>query len=360
MNICSKCFVDAEIIAIIESKKNIGKCDCCRKPKRYIYNTDKDTELISIFESVLDIYQPKKYLPPSFPNKKTSLLKDILYDDWKIFNLDREDIYEAVCSICQSKYLDNPELFDSPIGIPEIVDKAYLEEFSVIRNNTWDSFVDDIKYRNRYHTDHINKHELKIYFRLVEKQYPTGSNFYRGRLCSDSSGFTKNEMGAPPEGMATAGRANPEGISYLYLADSIETTLKEVRAGLFDFVTIGRFVSTKTINIVNLAYLAQISPFLSGSLIDFVRYQINIKTLEKICMEVARPLRRHDSLLDYLPTQYICDYIKSLGYDGIEYSSTMQKGGYNIALFDQKLVNCISVNVHEINNISYDHKKAGV
>ena len=40
----------------------------------------------------------------------------------------------------------------------------------------------------------------------------------------------KEEMGCPPADMATAGRANPMGIPYLYLCKNEETTYYEVRA----------------------------------------------------------------------------------------------------------------------------------
>ena len=48
--------------------------------------------------------------------------------------------------------------------------------------------------------------------------------FYRARVCLDEVGFPKLKMGAPPANLATAGRVNPEGISVLYLANSVRTT----------------------------------------------------------------------------------------------------------------------------------------
>ena len=72
---------------------------------------------------------------------------------------------------------------------------------------------------------------------LKEKKY------FRARI-SDKKGFPKKYMGNPPSLLTKSGRANPEGISYLYLANNIETTLFEVRAGLKDFC-IGRNIQTK-------------------------------------------------------------------------------------------------------------------
>ena len=43
---------------------------------------------------------------------------------------------------------------------------------------------------------------------------------------------------------------------------------------------------------------------------------------------------RNDSEIDYLPTQYISDFIKQMGFDGICYNSTLMEGGENYAIFD--------------------------
>lgn len=51
-------------------------------------------------------------------------------------------------------------------------------------------------------------------------------------------------------------------------------------------------------------------------------------------------MSRWDSELDYLPTQYISDFAKFCGYDGVRYYSTFDKDAYNIALFDSSACSC--------------------
>lgn len=69
--------------------------------------------------------------------------------------------------------------------------------------------------------------------------------------------------------------------------------------------------------------------------------------------------RRSDSPLDYVPTQYITDFVKSIIHDGnpeyagIEYKSVMHNGGYNLALFDPDLFECIQTEVYAIDTIDY-------
>jgi hypothetical protein len=73
-----------------------------------------------------------------------------------------------------------------------------------------------------------------------------------------------------------------------------------------------------------------------------------------MALEIAKPLRRSDSPLDYLPTQYISEFIKFAGYAGVEYASTLNVGGYNLAVFDESLFECTDVSVVEVKSVSYE------
>ena len=48
-------------------------------------------------------------------------------------------------------------------------------------------------------------------------------------------------MGCPPNKLTSSGRANPQGIPYLYLSKTPETTLYETRASYLDELSIGKF-----------------------------------------------------------------------------------------------------------------------
>ncbi|MGY1574350.1 RES domain-containing protein [Faecalibacterium duncaniae] len=78
---------------------------------------------------------------------------------------------------------------------------------------------------------------------------------------------------------------------------------------------------------------------------------------------MSKSLRRSDSTLDYVPTQYIVDFIKSIEhngtreYAGVEYSSTTNPDGYNLAIFEPELFECIAVDVYNIEELHYKAKK---
>jgi hypothetical protein len=78
--------------------------------------------------------------------------------------------------------------------------------------------------------------------------------------------------------------------------------------------------------------------------------------------EMSKTLRRNDSPLDYIPTQYIADFIKSFKheydkdksiYHGIEYQSTMNKNGANLVAFYPEYFKCIRVRTAFVTDIRY-------
>jgi len=354
---CRNCFIDTEIIAIIEGTKTIGNCDFCESKNISVYDIDKNNYITELFDGLLDIYTPASALPLEFPKERTNLIKNILRDEWSLFGVDHGAIYRILTSLCSARYREQPELFDGPVGILQSIDNNYLNDNAVLRNFCWSDFSKAIKTENRFHGDHINTDILFKYLHYARKIYTAGKIFFRSRICPTKDGYSSAEMGAPPNGKAKAGRVNPEGISTLYLADAEDTTIHEIRAGLYDFVTIGSFALQKDIEVIDLANIDKISPFLgAGNGFDFLQYAININHLKMIGQEIARPIR-NDNALDYLPTQYISDYIKSKKYDGIEYISTMREKGVNLAVFDPSCFLCTGTVVYDIKSIAYRYDR---
>ena len=66
-----------------------------------------------------------------------------------------------------------------------------------------------------------------------------------------------------------------------------------------------------------------------------------------------KPMSRLESDPDYLLTQYISDFAKYLGDDGVKYFSTFDKISYNVALFDLSACNCIYYRNFLIGDLDY-------
>ncbi len=359
MIFCVKCFCDPELIGTIERLGQKGNCQVCGASNVYIYNTEINSQLSEQFDEFLDIYKPASLLPADYPKSEFNQLKYELCYKWNIFNnIDPKIVYEIITSTCNEKYQQSPDLFDSMIGIAEFYDEEYLRDKSLLRTNHWDDFVKSVKTQNRFHTNLINLSILKRFCSFIRKSYKKGTLFYRGRI-SPPQGICFEEMGAPPSDKASAGRANAPGISCLYLASDEETTIREVRAGAFDYISIGKFQLKEDIIIVDLKYIDKISPFILG--LGYKEYAINKEHLIKLNNEMGKVLRKSDSDLDYVPTQYISDFIKSIEhngeaeYAGLEYNSTMNPDGYNLAIFNPNIFECVEVNTYQIKELGYKY-----
>lgn len=85
---------------------------------------------------------------------------------------------------------------------------------------------------------------------------------------------------------------------------------------------------------------------------EFLKYR---PYLLKLGDELSRPVRKQDEHLDYLPTQFLCEYIKSkLGFDAVEYKSSMNSDGYNLAVFNDSKLECVDVKFYRVTNLEYN------
>ena len=72
--------------------------------------------------------------------------------------------------------------------------------------------------------------------------------------------------------------------------------------------------------------------------------------------ELSRPVSTTDSELEYLPSQYICEFIKLENYDGILYKSSVNNPGFNLVLFEeQSKVNCIGTKLYQVNDVNFGY-----
>lgn len=330
MNCSTECFNDVELKGFINSNYNsVGNCDFSQVTDKPLVDV---LELQGMFISLFDIYSV---------DSTGKNLEQALQDDWNIFNKNSGiNIKEFLIAI--SEGLDNEylELFDNPVRI--LIPKETNE---LIEN--WNSFKEEIKKENRFFFN--NKANLQSLENILPiRSYSKGKIFYRSRISDNEHGYPTAKMGKPPYRLAKSGRANPKGIPYLYLAQSVKTTLYEARATYLDYVCIGKFTLNENIRVISLRTSYIVSPWTDFSLEEYVKNKPFLDVLEH---DLAKPLRRQDNELDYLPTQYLCEYIKSLGYDGVEYGSSLDGEGINLVVFNDTFLTCGSVEVHEISKI---------
>lgn len=362
MIISQNCFHDKEIKSIIKSLNTQLICDIRHESDLCVNSEISQNEWEHISEylhQIKDLYSTEDLLPTDFPKDKLFSFSDLFIKEWKILNpkLTREQI-DSILKCFFKDYKNNVRF-----GNRLLLDKEYLRQYGILGESKWVNFVVSLKHKNRFHSNFLNKDVLENFCRCFEKHIPKNTTYLRGRISQSEQGFKKKELKAPPDDKATTGRANAEGISRLYLADSVETVLKEVRAGVFDYVSIAEFKSKRMLSVVDFTALDEYSPF--SMEMDMQVLSINKENLENINIELGKPMRRTDNLLDYVPTQYLIDFIESIRYekttkrmfDGVMYKSVMNPGGINLVIFEPSVfMQQDNIETVKISSISYNVK----
>ena len=363
MKFCANCFNDEEIKAIINGNNNRMEgtvCPNCSATDVVLYDTEERFELRDILEDFFD-----NYCVHDTGNNIAYELTDV----WNIFNLSlsRETILEIIKAICEDYFDDHSALLNNKIILKQKLNSEFLSSECILSGTTWEEFQCELKEVNRYHSKAINLDIFKTLLSYVESVYQCqNTTFYRARISKNGNLLTRNDMGAPPSDISGDGRINARGVTCLYLATDEDTCIHEVRAGAFDLVTIGKFKIKRPIRLVDLSRIDKISPFKNNLNIDIAKLAINKEFLHNLDNTLRKPLSSSDNTLEYIATQYISDYIKSIRdnqsqepmYDGIEYSSTHSSIGKNIALFAVKdeicKCECIDVKTIKINGLRYE------
>lgn len=188
-----------------------------------------------------------------------------------------------------------------------------------------------------------------------------GTDFFRARIVpKGKQTLSAAEMGCPPADKASGGRANPEGIPYLYLAEQRDTTLYEVRAVYLDRVSIGHFKLQRDLSVVNFAETDDIfdAYFADNSAFEMVVRKN--RTLKSIGFDLSRSLRRFDNpLVEYTPTQAVCEFCKLHDAGGIRFRSSLHPGGVNVVLFDSTEAVCVDVETVEVKRVQLESRLIG-
>ncbi|WP_082970763.1 RES family NAD+ phosphorylase [Morganella psychrotolerans] len=120
----------------------------------------------------------------------------------------------------------------------------------------------EIKHKNRFFPEksmYSSLFDIKDddfdgdFFDMIEQlkiDYHEEDKFYRARI--NESLLTKDEMGMPPKEYASAGRANPIGIPYLYLSNNKSTCIAEVRPNNTSKIHISEFTLLKNVSLIDL------------------------------------------------------------------------------------------------------------
>lgn len=226
-----------------------------------------------------------------------------------------------------------------------------------IRSRYLKEFIAEIQYKNR------NPQNVRALELLNEQNtnpvrlLPSGTELFRCRVINDESkinkekgfhGYGKKDSFVPPASVTRDLRANYRYIPYLYCANDPYTALVEVRPRL------GACVSVATIRVNE-----------ELRLLDFTMTSVPSKMSEAkqnlfsdLSVLYSKPVTDDDDILDYIPTQYIAEYAKNLGYDGIMFTSSLMPEIHEdvrTALSSNRLYS--KINFDRCNVVVFNHEK---
>lgn len=341
---CAYCFGDPgltqNIIPTIVSdgtgRARQGECGYCGSQN---VTTVQPSALSQWFEMLLDCYETDV-------NGKS--LPKLLTEDWNLF--DHPSMDEAHAKELLGEILDDGE----------IVRKSFVPIESVLNETPqrWDKLRDEMMHRNRWFLD--EPLDLDRLAGLLEQLITPMESFkqitetwYRSRLLSKGKIFSLEEMGAPPVELAGHGRANPVGIRYLYLASTPTTAVAEARPHTGDRACVAKFEITSILAVDLRNPRRSASPFILESAEQIADLRAGLPLLERLGEELTKPVKPSSAAFEYIPSQYLCEFIKTRGYQGVIYRSSVGEG-VNLALFDPEIATPLERSAYKVDRVSVD------
>ena len=224
------------------------------------------------------------------------------------------------------------------------------------------SFHNEVKYHHRFFPSHPVLDKLAVFAKQCKMTVNAGRIYYRARIIDDQAlsehmiakcfrqdcteeernlyhnknnkfrGLSKDGSYVPPNpDLIRDGRSNPKFIRYLYIAESPTTAVFEVRPLLHNAVNVAGIEVKEQLIIANIAVGIDIDATKDNSVDEWLMYFIQTA--------FSSSTNNPD---DYIASQIIAEYIRHLGYDGIRYSSSLHRGGYNLTVFDVEKCEAVS------------------
>lgn len=342
---CGNCFSDRKISEYILINGNfIDRCSYCESEN---INAIDPSQLFEFIEKIDSSF---------LSNSEGVSLYYLLSDKFHLFN---------------NKIHDSKLLFMRIIvGSEYLEKKKYTIDDSQDTFQDWKLFMEEIKSENRFfpqtklykdifsHAITSSASDSSAFFSLVETlkiRYQAGQLYYRGRTSTNK--LSIESMGMPPSDVVSGGRANPVGIPYLYLADNIKTCVAEIRPSNGSKINIAKFRLIKEVNLLDITEPRRKASFM---VLEEQELRLSLKyidLLEVFSDELSFPILPHNSHLDYIPTQFLCEYFKTVcKYDGIIFNSSFGHGK-NIVLFNEHcVVGDKNINYLQVSKISHEFK----
>jgi hypothetical protein len=347
--VCPDCFEDEYLKEVVTKNATHTQCDYCKR------NSKKNiaAELAVVVEPIAGALFAH-YAEPG----NAGLPRDS--GEWvgEGSITDTGDALESLGLACEQELFDDiADSFMNDAWYP-CADGHWLEihEHEELRY-AWEAFVIEVKHRSRYFftrnkasssSSPGERYTALTLLRRIGKEVQRlglvksitqGTNVYRVRRTIEGkqlNGF--DELGPPPEAKASAGRMNPAGISYFYLAFESGTALAEVLPNPPCHAALALFETSVDFRVLDLTVLPP-----TPSIFDSNRREERsvLIFLDRFIAAISKPVskdgREH---IDYIPSQIVSEYFAQVlqvrgeqQLEGMVYPSSLRPGGKNLVLF---------------------------
>lgn len=376
--ICNNCVYISHLKKLIEKAGQRGCCTYC----------NNDT-------TVIDEKSFFPFLEDRFKDAYRNIEELSEYEHAMIFELGSNDLYVYDCYTCIIDSFDfgceeAREAFYDWLSDDLKQERNGKEKKYFFDNGTtefnmherdWHRFIEQIQHGYRFFNEDAKIFLDGIFFfidRDTEEQLTTqiglAGNLYRARISNESSDIEKitkspqQELGAPPNVIATNQRMTPQGIGAMYCALERSTCLSELRPIAGDFVISGKFRPTRNLKFFDLNKLETMETVIP----DF--FEVNYRStlhahifIKGLIEKLSKPKGRKDDLA-YLSTQVLFEYFRlkfGARLDGLAYPSVQtNRTGTNIVFFpspclvkeariDSTLGFNSSMDIHELNKLEF-------
>lgn len=354
MGCCINCFSNPFIIKWIQESGNIDECGYCGSESVEVVAVEDLGEFIRECLSKAYANATTDDIPYHMYERADSVytIDEILRWDEDIFSADLEDQGKAESLLSDLMSESGPSWRDIAQGdIDEfeggdayliLKDSFYSPDHNVFQYD-WEDFTYIVKHVNRFfdlngtRTREELLERFGLFMKLMTKELPIGYRIWRGRLNPPNNPYVTisqqlKECGPPPRNKAISLRMSPSGISYFYGAEDFETSYKEIRATKESTAIYGLFETTRILRIVDLSHIPHV---IIGSIFS-PDYDHDLHAakhfLRSFRDEISKPIEPNEAQIEYLPTQLLTEYIRSKGYDGVRYGSSLTDS-FNVTLF---------------------------
>lgn len=361
---CPYCFADKGLRQrLIEVRPKLGEGYCSVHPKRKGLPIEAIAAVVDeVFRANFNFGDVDYYDDPDEPGAHGPQRGDLL--DYAVSDLVEpvnDDVLRAlVDQLIEDDYY-RPQDGEEPFYL-EGTPYERVDAGEGGHGRAWQAFCHTISHEQRFLNpraadllEEIFKHiHLQ---RDISRRCPVyklgpkdGLRLHRARIATDPErgaiqADPGRELGPPPRRLGKPNRMNPSGVPALYASYDLETCVSELRPLVGAQIVAAEFELVREIVVLDTTRFA--APVKEPNLFarDHIRRVSQWRFMQRLMTEIAKPISPDDQHLDYVPTQFVAEYLNKVHtvrigrervhLDAIIYRSAQRPEGTNIVLLGE-------------------------